>query len=607
MPTLEKIYIIVLDVLGEIWSSGAFYMFFLTLAALVGLAATEFFWRAGLKSLYDFARSPQKDWVWACATGAAALALFVVYSSIHGLPSPSVHDENCYLLMAKTFAHGRLTNEAHPLWQFFEHFHLLNQPTYTAKYPPAQAFFLAIGILLFDQPIAGVWLSGAIAGAACFWMLRAFVPPVWSFGCVLLLFTVPTVFEWSQNYWGGFVALTGGAICFGALLRFLSVTKISLALWFGLGLSILANTRPFEGALTCLPLSLLIFYRIGKNYRDREYLRVVFGKFVIPVILILTANFVWMGYYNSKVTGSALKMPYALYTRQYDPVPLFLPFPARTDLAYRHEVMKVFYSNELQLHFEPLRRSAAKATLPVLMVKRAFNAFNAFFYSALFIYLGLIVYGIFVLSADRKYYFFAAGFFGCLYLETLATYNQNHYYAPFVPLLLCFWAAALSTGARKFQGGWRKNISVSLLPAVILAQAFWLFVLPPYFKSALPDPKNSQFIYEKTLAAMPGRHLVLVDYSTGDLTGSDGRYNKLTAMSWVYNDPDIDESKVVWANDMGSTANRQIFEYFPDRHIWMLGFDRDDTAKLVSCEDARTQYEPSPELAEALRKGCPSD
>jgi hypothetical protein len=42
---------------------------------------------------------------------------------------------------------------------------------------------------------------------------------------------------------------------------------------------------------------------------------------------------------------------------------------------------------------------------------------------------------------------------------------------------------------------------------------------------------------------------------------------------WVYNEADIDSAKVIWAREMDDEHNRQLLEYFKDRHIWLIEAD----------------------------------
>src|SRR6266849_7654468 len=281
----------------------------------------------------------------------AVVALFFIVIGVRlallaqlPVPVPGIHDEYSYLLLGDTLAHGRLANPPHPIWMSFESFHVNWFPTYSSKYPPGQGAVLALGQVL-GHPWIGVLLSVAAMCVAIFWMLQAWLPARWAFlGAILVALKFGIASYWINSYWGGALAATGGALVLGAMPRIVRRACTRDALLLGLGIAILANTRPYEGLLFCFPVAGWFSWWLAGKIKSPAPLRTRILRVFAPLAVVLTLTTGFIAYYNWRLTGSAFLFPYALNSRTYRTTGLFLWDHPKEPLEYHNQQFEDFYN-----------------------------------------------------------------------------------------------------------------------------------------------------------------------------------------------------------------------------------------------------------------------
>jgi hypothetical protein len=511
-------------------------------------------WRKFSRGLETIARRKNLDIL---LVGLVTFAGSMAVSLLVRFPLPAIHDEFSYLLAADTFAHGRLANPTHPLWKHFETIHEIQQPTYASKYPPAQGLVLALGQVAGGHPVVGVWLSIALACASVCWMLQGWVPRRWALlGGLIAALNLGFFGYWSQNYWGGALAATGGALLFGSLRRLVRHLAVGTAILMAVGLVILANSRPFEGLVASLPAAAVILTSILRG--DKQPCRIWLVRVVAPILIVVLAGVALMGYYNLRVTGSPWQFPYSEYERQYPFTPIFL-WSSKPALE-KQTAPQIF----LDLQQEFLKRQQRIQTTAGFIKEKFKDLLNLslFYFRAIFL-VPLILLPWVIRNRRNAFAFLVILLVtGTILLET-QSYPRK--LAP-VTCLLVFLAVQCLRHLRLWQWHGRPTgrCLTGLLVAIFVISVSISF-FPVFHRSSwLVSRQRAQI--ESQLLEDGHRHVILVTYKS--------YYCPYPHFGWVYNRADIDTAKVIWARDLGPAQNRELVDYFKDRKIWHLHVDR---------------------------------
>lgn len=514
----------------------------------------------------SFSRLARRKMLAAIVVGVGTLGIRVALLPAWGVPEPAWHDEFSYLLAADTFAHGKVTNHPHPMWIHFESFHIIQQPTYMSMYPPGQGLILAAGQVLGHPWIGQLLITALMCSCLC-WMLQAWVPPPWALlGACLAALRLGLLSYWVNSYFGTALPALGGILVLGALPRIRRHARFIDALLMGLGLAILANTRPYEGFVYSLPVAgaLLIWMAMQR----RIPVSLVLRRVLLPLILLLGATGAAMGWYFWRVTGDAFVMPYQVNRQTYAVAPYFIWQKPRPEPVYHHAEMRRFYVDWELGSFESGRSLTGFARRMAIR----FGTLWQFYVGPVFT---LPLLALPLLFHDRRMKLPLIVAAAVLLGNVIETWTLVHYLAPalglfFLLLVQCMRHLRLMRWRGRPVGqALARAVPLVCLAMVVLRVSAAATGLPIEALRGAED--SNRHTVESKLQAMPGKQLVIVHCGPEHIPHSE----------WVYNRADIDGAKIVWARDMGQMGNQELLRYFKDRQVWLINAD-DRPVKLAA-------------------------
>ena len=500
--------------------------------------------------------------------GLLVILLRVAILPIFPIPRPFVTDDFSFLFAAQTFASGRLANPTPAIWRSFETIHITMKPTYMSMYFPGQGLLLAAGKVLLGNPWFGVLAASALMCAAICWMLQAWLPPNWALlGGLIAVVRLGVFTCWTNTYHAaGSLAALGGALVIGAAPRLTKTARFRYGLPMGIGIAILILTRPFEGMLLCLPVVVLLVRWLMKG-RNLPPWPVLLRRAALPVA-VFAGTVVWLGYYDLKAFGNPLTLPYTVDRNTYAVAPYYIWQHPRPTPVYSNSVMQRFYTHDEYEFYAKMRTPGGFAAMTLLKVYLTF-----LFYAGFTLLLPLIMLRRVFL--DKRLRFLVLCCLVLLAGMSIEIYLLPHYVAPFAAVFYAIGLQCMRHLRRVKSNGQPVGVALVRTMVLLIVVLAGLRVFSDRLHLGVPKEPTSgwnstwfgpdHYGDERAsvlaeLERQPGPQLAIVRYGPG--------HDNLN--EWVYNSPDIDASKVVWARELDEADNRRLIDYYRNRTVWLV-------------------------------------
>jgi hypothetical protein len=310
----------------------------------------------------------------------------------------------------------------------------------------------------------------------------------------------------------------------------------------GLGLIILANSRPYEGLVFSIPVAAaMLWWLAGKSHPP---FRLSLAHVVLPLFVVLACGALATGYFYFRVTGSPFRLTYQVNRGTYATAPYFLWQTPPAEPIYHHAVMRDFYRWELA-QFEK------NFTLGGYLQNAEAKAVEWWqFYLGPLLTLSLLA---FPWVARREKMRLPIAICAAMAIGfAVQTWTLPHYFAPADGALYIL----LVQGIRQM---WHLRCGeraigpaiVRAIPAIACAMILLRVTAAAshvQIEPAWPRGNLDRVRIASELEQIPGEQLVLVRYGSQHNVDSE----------WVWNRFNIDDSHTVWARDMGSDGNQEL-------------------------------------------------